>query len=214
LFYEGLLDEVKMWHAALKHDSIVFHMNNSVVYWHPNFNDTIAYYKFDRSHEFIVYDSLNMYKDPLNYAPNFQGRSAYHGRINTTDFQNVLWNNLSHVVAHYPPAPPPPSPPPPSPPPQPGPAALYFNGVNTLGEVAFDAAMAPADALTFEAWIRPSRVDRAQFISSVGNEGWGVAIMCSGPNQLKEDSGCCGGAPVQVKSSQLTHGLKASGANP
>ena len=45
---------------------------------------------------------------------------------------------------------------------------------------------APSDALTFEAWIRPTSVDKTQFIASLGNYGWGVALMCG------SGVSCCG----------------------
>jgi hypothetical protein len=53
--------------------------------------------------------------------------------------------------------------------------------------VNFTQKFAPTDAFTFEAWVKPSNVTRAQFIASVENYGWGVAIMCSNGGAVQVD---------------------------
>ena len=119
-----------------------------------------------------------------------------------------MWSNDDYVSLTQIP------PPPPSPPPfyderYRGPSSLYFDGVDVSalireqqndplefnfsgGDTFF--ADEPSGYMTFEAWIMPERVDKYQFIASVGVSGsddvsnWGIAIMCGrgrGP-------GCCG----------------------
>ena len=53
-------------------------MNYGVLPWHVNYNDSIAYYKFDRAHGNIV--------------RNEQQPNAYDGVATTSDDQNYLWD--------------------------------------------------------------------------------------------------------------------------
>ena len=69
---------------------------------------------------------------------------------------------------------------------------MYFNGVRSVGMVNFDPALAPADALTFEAWIRPERIDVMQHIAGVGNGGWAVSLLCGSGGPRDSTTGCCG----------------------
>jgi hypothetical protein len=103
----------------------------------------------------------------------------------------LIWDNQTdHTefgrLVNNAPSPPPPLPP--SPPPQQGPAVMTFNGHDTLLATPFDSVLAPSDYITFQAWIYPKEINRAQVIAMMGIDGWAVMLTCpegSGP-------GCCG----------------------
>ena len=190
MHYDGLMDEMKLWRAALDTTVIYEHMTYGVLPWHVKFNDSIAYYKFDRAHGDVVYDSLYFYRDPDNFTNASNFRNLYDGVITTTDDQRSLWDATSNRDAAYGISPPPA---PASPPPQlRGPSAVHFNGVRSIGVVNFDPAFAPMDAFTFEAWIRPERIDVMQHIAGIGNGGWAVSLLCSAGGARDSTTGCCG----------------------
>jgi hypothetical protein len=203
MHYQGLIDEVKLWNAAVLGRVIKQHRGNwtggdaypetwGVLDWHPNYDKVIAWYKFDTAHEYVVIDKIG----------------DINGEVHTSDDQSVLWDNASYVnvltglVA-------PPSPPmPPSPPPaQSGPSSLRFNGVDSFAKIAHDDSapfhsshlvgpFVPDNALTFEAWIKPSRLDRVQHVAGLGDGGWAVRTLCPTGGGLidgltEEQRGCC-----------------------
>jgi hypothetical protein len=194
LQYRGLLDEVSVWNAAISPADISLHWRNEPTEWHTNFDDIVAYWKFNEGH--------------LDQSGNITSKYAVEGfgdkKINITivessDEDDVLWFNKKSIMGIPIPtdteavsAPSPPPAPPPSPPPQPGPSAIYFNGKDT--QVKFDFSnnteeminhFAPQDAFTFEAWVKPSTIDKLQFIAAIDNYGWGISLMCN------HGVGCC-----------------------
>ena len=174
--YHGFLDEVRLWHTIVSGKDIDFHKNFSVVDWHTDSRELIAYYKFDIGHEYV--------------AKEFFNRGGYNMSLSSSGRQDVLWNNKSGFfqlapgrTAPPPPLPPPvPSPPPPSPPlPAPnagtsdncvstrndfdimnreGNATVYFDGVNSFGFIRHGQRLvsftnATKKTLSVEVWIKP-----------------------------------------------------------
>jgi hypothetical protein len=199
-YYQGWLDEVRMWFAPLEASTIAANKNLSFVSWHPNGDALLAYYKFDQASGNVAYEYFHT--------------AGYNAIIRSSDDSNVLWDITeipsievpgSPAVMSPPPSPspsppPPPVPPPVSPPPpgrfqeQAGDAAVYFDGAGAFGVVAHSARLKDAvvnQALTVEAWIRPEEGEgfsRAQTIVALGELGWGVQLMCPEGAGL----GCCG----------------------
>ena len=202
MHYQGLIDEVKLWNAAVRGVVIKQHRGSwnggdaypetwGVLDWHPNYDKVIAWYKFDTAHEYVVVDKIG----------------DINGEVHTSDDQSVLWDNASYVnVLTGLVAPPsPPMPPSPSPPTQSGPSSLRFNGEDAYAQIAHDDATTfhsshldgpfvpkAASALTFEAWIKPSRLDQLQHIAGLGNNGWAVRTLCPKLGIPSDDAkGCC-----------------------
>ena len=72
------------------------------------------------------------------------------------------------------------------------PAAAYFNGLYGF-TTPYDPALAPSDALTFEAWIKPGSGVKGETLAAMGlpPSGWGVMLMCNG---AVPETYCCSGA--------------------
>ena len=151
MMYKGFLDEVRMWHASLAGETIKSFKDLGLVNVHPNFEDVLAYYKFDRSYGSVVYDRRALRNDPYNVTEN----AGYQGVITSTDAEYLMWNNSTNMNVPDS-APSPPSPPPPGMTASDG-ASLYFNGEDSMGVVEYHPAMTPEEVFTFEAWIRPEK---------------------------------------------------------
>ena len=97
MHYQGLIDEVKLWNAAVRGVVIKQHRGSwnggdaypetwGVLDWHPNYDKVIAWYKFDTAHEYVVVDKIG----------------DINGEVHTSDDQSVLWDNASSSRAHWP----------------------------------------------------------------------------------------------------------------
>jgi hypothetical protein len=53
--------------------------------------------------------------------------------------------------------------------------------------VSYNAALAPATTMTFEAWIKPAVGSKSQTLVALGGTGWRVMLMCGG-----SANSCCG----------------------
>ena len=176
LHYDGLIDEVKLWNAAVSGRVINQHKEYGVLDWHPNYENAIAWYKFDTAREFSIVDKLG----------------NNNGTVLTTSSQADLWSVGENRVASVVDAPPAPPAPPSPPPTQAGPSALRFNGIDAFVLVDFNQTFVPPGALTLEAWVRPDRVSVAQHIAGIGNDGWSVRLQCHADGATEPDAnGCC-----------------------
>ena len=181
MMYKGFLDEVRMWHASLAGETIKSFKDLGLVNWHPNFEDVLAYYKFDRSYGSVVYDRSALRNDPYNVTED----AGYQGVITSTDAEYSMWNNSTNMNVPDS-APSPPSPPPPGMTASDG-ASLYFNGEDSMGVVEYHPAMTPEEVFTFEAWIRPENLDRYQQIVGISNDGWAIDLTCNLPSNNATD---------------------------
>ena len=50
LQYKGFIDEISVWNAAISPADIRLHWRTEPVEWHTNFDDIIAYWKFNTAH--------------------------------------------------------------------------------------------------------------------------------------------------------------------
>jgi hypothetical protein len=208
--YKGLIDEVKLWKAALEASTIKTHYDKDVISWHADRADLVFHYKFDQGRGLTVPATIKANAALPDIVLKL-GLSA-----NSPD-EAMVWNNTDHKVVLGTSsigAPPLPNPPPPSPPPQLGPAALWFNGRDTQVVAPFGTgAMAPENALTFQAWILPQELHRGQVLAMMGDNGWAVMLACNEGN----GTACCGShlpAGLYKAESSLTHSLKSPGLDP
>ena len=93
LQYRGLLDEVSVWNAAISPADISLHWRNEPTEWHTNFDDIVAYWKFNEGH--------------LDQSGNITSKYAVEGfgdkKINITivessDEDDVLWFNKKSIM--------------------------------------------------------------------------------------------------------------------
>ena len=180
--YLGLMDEMKLWRAALSEVTVRTHLDRGIVPWHVNLPDDglIAYVTFDAGHGVNISANKGLARD---LAADFKLYPAAK--------EMGMWDSSDHHSVNASPlaAPPPPASPPPRPPPQEGPSVVYFNGVDTtLIASSPDGAMQPGRRLTFQAWIHPLELNRGQVLAMMGSNGWALMLTCN------EGSGsaCCG----------------------
>jgi hypothetical protein len=180
--YLGLMDEMKLWRAALSEVTVRTHLDRGIVPWHVNLPDDglIAYVTFDAGHGVNISANEGLARD---VAADFKLYPAAK--------EMGMWDSSDHHSVNASPlaAPPPPASPPPRPPPQEGPSVVYFNGVDTtLIASSPDGAMQPGQRLTFQAWIHPLELNRGQVLAMMGSNGWALMLTCN------EGSGsaCCG----------------------
>ena len=181
LQYKGYMDEVSLWNASITAENIYEHHRIAPSEWHDDFDELVAYWKFDEA----GMDSNGVLRSEFNKEPNIT-------IVDSSDPDDVLWDagrnvdvSATYQKSNRTSAPPPP---------QTGPSALRFNGYDTQVAVNISGSspdltdhFAPEDALTFEAWVRPSRVDKTQFIASSKITD-GASLMCNAATGTT----CCG----------------------
>ena len=182
--FKGHIDELKLWKTAMSKTNIQTHHEMLLFSWHMDLSHLMYYFKFDWGSGVSIV--------PKNYTVDHNNQSR---ATNMTLYPEaklpLIWDNRTDHTKfgrsdNSAPNPPPPLPP--SPPPQQGPAVMTFNGHDTLLATPFDSVLAPSDYITFQAWIYPKEINRAQVIAMMGIDGWAVMLTCpegSGP-------GCCG----------------------
>ena len=182
--FKGHIDELKLWKTAMSTTNVQTHHLNPVLSWHPDLSHLMYYFRFDHG------SGVNIV--PKNYTVGQHVQSRGTNMILYPEKKlEFIWDNKTHHPALpegsiYAPPPPPPSPPPP--PPQEGKAVMSFNGYDTLLATSFDSALAPSDYITFQAWIYPKEINRAQVIAMMGIDGWAVMLTCPEGS----GAGCCG----------------------
>ncbi|MDC1215392.1 hypothetical protein N8152_01035, partial [bacterium] len=201
LDYKGHIDELSVYTALWSASEIgnwydkPATAGNASTRASPHFARGILGYSFDDARGD---DVLNVFPDPDDAS---FGGNRFDGQITSRDAGYVVWDvsnraTLSPAIGF-------PSPPPPAAPPPPfngqGPSSLRFNGGNTSAFLKESSEggryldFTDSGLMTFEAWIKPERFGKFQFLAAAegfegDREGWSVAIMC--PEGAGD--GCCG----------------------
>ena len=193
--FQGLLDEMKLWRAALSDVTVRTHYDKEIVPWHVNVDALVAHFNFAAgSGVSVPFETrVNVTGCGGGSVVDLTDCDVFYMRnlsLQPASLESTFWDSETHSVAAAVPAPPPSPPPtlPPTPPPRGGPSSLYFNGRDTHAMAPYVDSLLPGTGLTFQAWIKPEELHRSQVLAMLGNNGWALMLTCNEGS----GAGCCG----------------------
>jgi len=83
-FYDGMIDEFRVWNAELDGETIKEWMNKSVDASHPYYQNMVAYYKFDEGNGFTVTDEITGDVGYLRGYPEWKDFNGFERVLNFT----------------------------------------------------------------------------------------------------------------------------------